>query len=521
MTNGELAVVLHAHLPYVRSAESGSLEEDWYFQALMECYLPLLDVLETSSKDKAQSPKLTISLSPTLLSLLTDEELNNRFPSWLSLRLDLLTKVPDDEKIPAEDLSSKILNQLNQWQNKRDLISRFAKLQSKNVLDLLTCAATHGYLPLLREHPETIQGQLRTAVIEHQRLLNSSPLGIWLPECAYYEGLDRLISEAGLRYAILDGHGLLHATPRPRYGIYAPICSKNGVAFFGRDSNATLPVWSASEGFPGDPYYREFHKDLGWELPSEQLKKIGLNEPRPLGLKLYRVTDQTAPLKDKKVYEPLRAKKQAQKHAKEYLQGRRLQLNQLSKAMDIKPLLVAPFDAELFGHWWFEGTNFLAELFRQSKQEQVSLTRLCDVLSNTPRIQLCNPCPSSWGKGGFHDYWLNESNAWIVPEWTRAGRAFVKLCQEKRVQELNKELTNQAARELLLAQSSDWSFILRAGTTTKLAKDRINLHLQRFWELMSAINEDKTPKDDWLKSLKQEDSIFPLIQFSDWIHSDE
>ena len=154
--------------------------------------------------------------------------------------------------------------------------------QQRGVLALLTCGATHGYLPLLRDCPEAVRAQLLTAVREHERLLGVRPQGIWLPECAYYEGLDRLLVSCGLRYAILDAHGLLHGQPRPRYGVYAPICSPGGMAFFGRDSESTLPVWSAREGYPGDPSYREFHRDLGWDLPQEDLQTRG-HQPTPPG----------------------------------------------------------------------------------------------------------------------------------------------------------------------------------------------------------------------------------------------
>lgn len=175
------------------------------------------------------------------------------------------------------------------------MLHRFQQLQRDGVLDLLTCAATHGYLPLLRHSPEAVRAQLINAVREHQRLLGVRPLGIWLPECAYYEGLDLLLRQCGLRYAVLDAHGLLHALPRPRYGVYAPICSPAGIAFFARDGAATLPVWSASEGFPGDGHYREFHRDLGWDLPEEELRAHGIPSARPLGLKLHRVSGRNCP----------------------------------------------------------------------------------------------------------------------------------------------------------------------------------------------------------------------------------
>ncbi len=519
MAKGELALVLHAHLPYVRSVEAGSLEEDWFFQALMECYLPLLELLELSHHAPGETPKITIGLSPTLLSLLSDKQLQQKFPEWLSLRIDFLGKVPPGLRNAADHLVEKISHQMDQWHlSDVDLVGRFANLQREGVVDLLTCAATHGYLPILRENPQVVRGQLLTAVREHTRLIGQPPLGIWLPECAYYEGLDEWLFEAGLRYAVLDGHGLLHASPRPRYGLYAPIVTRKGVAFFGRDSVSTLPVWSAREGYPGDAVYREFHKDLGWELSTDELKVLGIDENRPLGLKLFRVTDPSLGLDSKEVYEPLLASQRVKEHAREYLNGRQIQFDQLSRslAMEVSPLLVAPFDAELFGHWWFEGPEFLGELFKQGGQIGVSFTRLRDVLDPSPLLQLCEPSPSSWGKGGFHDYWLNESNSWIVPEWSSAGKAMVDRCSVGVETEYQLRVLKQAARELLLSQSSDWSFILRAGTTTELAKTRIHRHLDRFWSLIRAIDGQIELPESNLMMLEEEDCLFPTIQVDDW-----
>ena len=203
-------------------------------------------------------------------------------------------------------------------------------------------------------------------------------------------------------------------------------------------------------------------------------------------------------------------------HAGHYLKGRRHQLEQLQQAMAAEPLLVAPFDAELFGHWWFEGPSFLAELFRQASEQGVAFTRLRDVLNQAGQLQLCDPCPSSWGQGGFHNYWLNDTNAWIVPEWERASAAMVDRCSRGVGRELDLNLLQQAARELLLAQSSDWSFILRAGTTTGLARDRVKRHLGRFWMLMQAIETGEPLPENWLEDVQQDDRLFPLIQPLDW-----
>ena len=228
------------------------------------------------------------------------------------------------------------------------------------------------------------------------------------------------------------------------------------------------------------------------------------------------MSDHSAPLEQKKPYDPNVAAELVQQHAAHYLQGRRAQLSQLNHAMAAKPLLVAPFDAELFGHWWFEGPAFLQELFRQAPAQGIAFTHLRDVLNNAGQLQLCDPCPSSWGQGGYHNYWLNETNAWIVPEWERASAAMVRRCSRGVGREEDLELLQQAARELLLAQSSDWSFILRAGTTTELARERVERHLDRFWTLMETIDSAEQLPQGWLDDVREDDRLFPQIQPLDW-----
>ncbi len=517
---GELALVLHAHLPYVRCAEPGSLEEDWYFQALQECYLPLLEVLEEAAADRQLQARarLTLGLSPTLLSLLSDRELNARFLPWLVLRQQLLERAPAALQAAADHLGQQLRRVADQWLDyEGQLVPRFRRLHQLGVVDLITCGATHGYLPLLREVPEAVRAQLINAVREHERQLGERPLGIWLPECAYYEGLDQAMAAAGLRYSVLDGHGLLHALPRPRYGVFAPICSPAGVAFFGRDGNATLPVWSAREGYPGDGVYREFHRDMGWDLPEEELQAVAIHDRRPLGLKLHRVTAQGCPLDQKQPYDPAAAARRIEEHAQAYLRGRAGELAELAGSMEPPPLLVAPFDAELFGHWWFEGPAFLAALFRQAAQAGVKLVTLREVLQRPQPLQVCRPSPSSWGQGGYHDYWLNDSNAWVIPEWQKASRAMVRRVNRGVASPAQRDLLTQAGRELLLAQSSDWSFILRAGTTTGLARERIERHLDRFWRLLDAVEHGTAVPDSWLQAVRREDRLFPQLNAADWV----
>jgi 1,4-alpha-glucan branching enzyme len=215
-------------------------------------------------------------------------------------------------------------------------------------------------------------------------------------------------------------------------------------------------------------------------------------------------------------YQPSEAQTCAERDALHYLQGRGRHLGELGRAMERPPLLVAPFDAELFGHWWFEGPQFLAALFRQAEGEGVALTTLRECLSRGEALQLCQPSPSSWGQGGYHNYWLNDSNAWVIPQWHRASRAMVQRVNRGVASTADRELLTQAGRELLLAQSSDWSFILRAGTTTELARERIERHLGRFWRLMQALDQGQPPPADWLSAVCHEDNLFPQLNAADW-----
>jgi len=514
---GQLAIVLHAHLPYVRKNEKNSLEEDWLFQAILECYIPLLQSIESSKNENPLNTKLTISLSPTLLSLLNNKKIQETFPSWIETRNDFLNELPEEEKNASKFLMNNLNDKYLYWQKcSGNLIEKFKVLNKSGNLDILTCAATHGYLPILRENPETVKGQINTAIRNHENIFGTKPLGIWLPECAYYENLDEMLFNSGIRYAIFDGHGVLNATPRPRYGVYAPICSKKGVAFFGRDSESTLPVWSAKDGFPGDKVYREFHKDLGWELPISKLQKKGISTKRPLGLKFHKITDDKIPLGQKAFYLENEAKKKVAEHADSYLLERSKQLEKLTLSSSFKPLLVAPFDAELFGHWWYEGPFFIENILKNSSKYSIKLTYLKEFLLQKPNLQICDPSPSSWGQGGYHNYWINDANAWIVHEWSKAGREMVNICSDDIIKESNIKIIKQAGRELLLSQSSDWSFILKAGTTTELARERINLHLKRFWMLVDVIKDKEIIDQNTLEEIEKEDCIFPLISPIDW-----
>jgi 1,4-alpha-glucan branching enzyme len=258
----------------------------------------------------------------------------------------------------------------------------------------------------MANHAGAVRAQIRVACTDYERHFGRPPRGIWLPECAYFSGLDQELARAELRWFVLDAHGVLLARPRPRAAMYAPGFTPAGPAVFGRDREASRQVWSAEAGYPGDPRYRDFYRDVGFDLPVEQLAPLipGGGPRRFTGIKYHRVTGRDVSLKEKDYYRRRDAMDAVRSHAAHFLESRLAQVARLSQAPGLAPIVVVPFDAELFGHWWYEGPEFLEEFFRLAAVESgLKLTTPSRYLENHPTQQVLDPSPSSWGQNGYWD----------------------------------------------------------------------------------------------------------------------
>jgi 1,4-alpha-glucan branching enzyme len=367
----------------------------------------------------------------------------------------------------------------------------------------------------MRDNPEAVRAQIQVATADFKRIFGYHAEGIWLPECGYFEGIEPFLVDAGLRYSFLDAHGITDASPRPSLGVMAPIISTGGIAFFGRDLESSRQVWSAETGYPGDPEYREFYKDAGHDLPLENLGDFMTRGEarRPIGLKRHRVTG-TVDLHRKKPYVRQRALDRVAAHAGHFADERVEQVTQAASWMPQPPFIVSPYDAELFGHWWFEGPQFLEQVFR-------NLDLRGDVMSTTPpqylarfdQCEVATPGPSSWGAQGHSSVWLDEANDWIYPHYDAAARRMVRLADRfPEAGGLQARALNQAARELLLAQSSDWAFIMKTGTMVEYAAGRVIDHLQRFADLASDLEAETL--DEAVVSLGEAAwPIFPALDY--------
>jgi 1,4-alpha-glucan branching enzyme len=521
---GYLALVLHAHLPFVRHPEHERfLEETWLFEAITETYLPLLQVLHGWQRDSLDA-HLALTLSPTLCSMLQDPLLQARYERHLSELLELAGK--ETHRTRLEPSFHKLaLFYRDRFTSAReayvacgrDLVSAFRQFQDAGLLEIITTAATHAVLPLLADHPPSLRGQVLLARDHYRACFGREPRGFWLPECAYSEAVEGALQEAKARWFITDTHGLLHAQPQPRYGIFAPVITPSGLAAFGRDPESARQVWSGQEGYPGDPRYRDFYRDIGFDLEYDYIKPY---LPAPgqrgfTGIKYHRITDRSA---QKQPYDRPAALQAADEHAGQFLAARTAQIQSVAGLLDRPPLIVAPYDAELFGHWWYEGPEFLDSIVRKACRDGNGLTLITpgEYLRRQPTNQVATPSPSSWGEEGYWRVWLNEKTEWIYPHLRVAQDRMTELARRFLQPDPPQErMLRQAARELLLAQASDWPFILRAGTSPGYARQRVKDHLLRFTRIYDQLAAGQ-PDQEWLQQIEERDNLFPDINCRYW-----
>jgi len=367
-----------------------------------------------------------------------------------------------------------------------------------------------------------VRNQIKIGIETFKANLGFSPSGFWLPECAYYPGVETLLAEASINYFFVDSHGIMNASQRPRNGVFAPLDCGNGVMAFARDPASSRQVWSSQEGYPGDQDYREYYKDIGFDLDLDYIAPYILDSDIRIstGIKYYRITGKDLP---KEIYNPKKARAKVQQHAQDFINKRQQQIIDLNTTMDRPPIIIAPYDAELFGHWWFEGPHWLECVLRlaSNPSNYVQPMSCCDYLEQQSGHQIATPSASTWGDQGYFSYWLNETNNWIYPFLHKAEAEMEQLVSDFRdltINSLQKRALNQAARSVLLAQASDWPFIMKSGTTTEYANKRITDHLARFNYLHDAIRKNNID-NRYLTALEIMDNIFPTINFWDYLPS--
>jgi len=521
MDSGYLALVLNAHMPFVRKPEYPRfLEERWFFETLSETYLPLLRTFRSLEADGVPF-HLTMSVSPTLAAMLGDKILGDRYVEYLDAQLRLAaaeeTRVGGD---PAFGPLARMYGALYRSDKddflelyNRDILGAFDYFYKKGRVELMTSGATHAFLPIFRDCQEAVTAQVETAIISHRRIFGKNPAGFWLPQLGWYAEVAEVLRSYNVQYTVVTTRGAMLGSPTPRRGSFAPVECPNGLVAFIRDAAATNAVWSETTGYPADAAYRDFYRDIGFDLPAECLRGYldDSGERIFTGFKYWAVTGRTA---DKVPYDPVAARARAAKHAELFLSERCASASAAAPYMDRPPLMVCPFDAELFGHWWFEGPAFLEALFRKAAEaKSLDLVTLGDYCKVYPENQVSTPEFSSWGDGGYAEVWLDGSNDWIYRHAAKAAERMSELAERFPDESgLRERILNQAAREVLLLMCSDWALLMRAGRSSAFARQQVEDPISNFAKIYDMLCSN-TVSTEWITKLEKRDNLFPSINY--------
>ncbi len=521
MTKGYLSLVLNAHLPFVRQPDYPRfLEERWLFEAITETYLPLLRMMRRLDADRVPF-RFTLVLSPTLTAMLGDELLKRRYVSYLEMQLELADKelartAGDPAFAPLAALYAELYRSAYDdftVFHGRDILAAFDVFYKKGRIEIVTTCATHSFLPLFRDEPAAVAAQVETAVGSHRDIFAKQPTGFWLPQLGFYPGVESVLKSYGIEYTVVTTRGALLGRPTPRYGSYAPVRCPNGLAAFVRDADSTDAVWSEDKGYPSDPDYRDFYRDIGFDLPLEYVGPyVEENATRIFtGFKYWAITGKT---NDKRPYVPSAGAAKAAEHAAQFVHSREARLYDASRYMDRPPLMVCPYDAELFGHWWFEGTRWLEALFREVHDSAaLSFVTMPDYLEAYPENQMSTPEFSSWGDGGYADVWLDGANDWIYRHVHKLVERMSELAERFPDERgLKERVLNQAAREVLLAMCSDWALLMRSGKSNSFARKQIEDAVTNFMRIYEMLCSN-TVGTEWITHLEKRNNLFPKINY--------
>ena len=545
----DFVFTLHSHLPYVLNHGRWPHGSDWIAEAAIDTYLPLIEALRALDAEGIAAP-VTIGFTPVLANQLASDAFRAELELYFQQRLDHCDEAPaslqetgDTHLIPLVDYWRERLTRLRALFRSidRDIVAVFRDLETRGRIEIIGSAATHGFLPLLARD-ESIQLQLDVGRREHTRLFGRAPHGCWLPECAYRPrgpwkptadapdtgprpGIEEYLADAGFRFFFADAHMARAGSPLGLYGqvtanelehVASPDAhweatrtpyrvyrvtsthTPETVAAFIRDPDSSAQVWSRHQGYPGEARYLEFHK-IRW----------------PGGLKLWRVTGNSVDLGAKEPYDPLTASAMTSAHGAHF--ASLLATIAATHPVHRRGVVVAPFDTELFGHWWHEGPEFLANVYRALRsQPAVKPATASDHLAvNRARTGL-RLGAGSWGANGDYSMWLNGQTAWTWPKIWELEERFWTMAREAIEFPSAYDALAQAARELLLVQSSDWQFIISTGAVTDYAIRRFTGHADACDRLFDAIRDglvsgDLTNATNAASELRAQDDLFPDV----------
>jgi 1,4-alpha-glucan branching enzyme len=509
---GVFALVLHTHLPYVRRNGVWPSGEDFFHQAATETYLPLLETFERLAEHpRLRDPFLTVGVTPLIAHQMQDPYMLRELSLYLG-RYDLraLWQVANYDGVYATEFKDIAAfyarfarRQLARLDSLTDGIAGALRtLERAGTVEIIGGPASHPVLPEIGE-PTLLRAQIEHGVAEHTRFFGQRPRGMWLPECAYRPdaGIEETLAAAGVSHIVVDGPTMIRsdgkdATFRPRS------IRDSGVAAFGRNLDVTYRVWSPTGGYPTNKWYREY---FAYDMTA--------------GFKNWRVTSIHTPIAGKKPYEPARAIERAHKDAEDFVAQLDQWLGAYEERVGEEGVVVACYDTELFGHWWFEGPAWLERVFELlADHPRIRPLSLEKALERLPATRTVDLVEGSWG-------FRKDLRSWIAPETEEMWRLLVET--EAETVRLARKWTSpmpaqeaalaQLARELFLLQSSDWPFMVLKGRNAQYARERFDGHRARWQRLAEALlaKMPDAPLGRLTDELYDVDNVFPELRASE------
>jgi len=524
MKAGSIVIALHTHLPYVMNHGFDPHGEAWIYEAVCECYIPLLNVIEDAAK-QGIAAKFTIDISPILCEQLEQEDFKDGFIKYCDDNINAANQ--DKKEFIANGSNRNMIDLADFWINwfkerkeefikryKKSIIKAFKKLQDKNLIEITTCGATHGYFPLLGLD-ESIHLQVETAKLNYMKHFEKPPKGIWLPECAYRpsydwktyfeieglsyphkrKGVEQILSEHDIKYFFTDEKFIrelqplgkfdsyenkqfhrigsegfreepwnFHADPLNIFNVASKGQEENGTAVaFARHRNLCMLVWSGEIGYPAEGDYLDFHKKHANSR-----------------LRYWSVTNTKIDMAYKRQYSPDSVWEKLDLQSNHFIHHIENTVNYYKNMTGKNSVITLSFDTELFGHWWFEGPMFLKYLIEGlNKSPWIELKTANEVIEDTQPKDVIAINEGSWGVNNSHEVWINEGNKWVWEKIYHAELRFAKIMLQVEHSKLNNTLQriiNQTMRELLLMQASDWPFLIYTEQARDYAEHRFHCH---------------------------------------------
>ena len=542
MARKSLIITIAAHVPYIRHgddilktesagkdryspsdlrAEKAApfpihAEQELLFSAISETYLPLLKMFRRLKADDVPF-KVVMVFSPTLCSLLLDSSIQGQYAAWL----ERLIQFGEKEVARSRSENKKLILAKRYLQCARenkalfvdelkgDILSEFKQYASSGHIELMATCAANAFLPHYASLPEVINAQIEVGLTEHKNVFSVAPDGFWLPRMGYTPGVEKTLRAYGINYTILETHGMLFARPIPHNGIFSPARCRNSLVVFARDQYAFLQA-AGNEGFMTNPVYRSQNRDAAFELSAQELSLLFLqgDERISSGYKYWAK-------RDEEFYDHDAALAQAKNDAREFLEEKRTRLEQAAECAETQDvLLMCAYNADVFGGIWHEGVDWLEEIFRAAAENNsVQIAACLEFLDRPTSLQKIEPYPSADGGAGYGEDLLNNSNAHLFRYVHKACERMLDLAERfSNDRGLKVRTLNLAAKEALLAQSSDWLYMLNRRLFAEYANARIKEFILAFSTVFDSLGSNSI-STEWLTTYEKKHPIFQSLNY--------